>query len=1302
MHPGTGTMSSSEGGQEQLPDVRQWVADGGDLAQGGQQATEAAAQAPQWSEDEWRLWNQWRWGWQGTSTYWSWSVSGGTPGVSHSEAAGTRSPVAAGAPIPDSGQQDPLVGNDPWRSGNGDWSSSTRNDKWWGNSKGDFADPPSWPGWGHYRLWRKSLLRWNGNTDVAQYRRAEKVLKSLDWDMQSKLDHLSEEVLSSSNYLDAIFQVLDVLAGEREDSEKRRAIRAALYEGGRRTDETLAQYALRRESQFTSVSKYLNLPDELKAIMLEEQSGLSKQGTQNLRVLTEGRHDYSRVRRALQILDTEEESLFKAGRGNYLQFEEEDDAESYETDEDEIDEEVFLAIQDKDMDEDEALIFLAEHQPGFKRRTWAENKQLKAARKKDRRHFEDRGSRPPRPPGKKKIPKSELVKVTRCGNCGERGHWKEDCTRPYRSKASRERDERIAAGSNAFVFLGASSQSSEFKGSFLLYDSWTEGSTLNLLALPSGHAIVDPGASQDLIGLKSFERLCCALRKNGLKVVKLEEKPSPASGVGGDACPLFSVLVPCVLGGKPGIIKMTVVREDIPQLLSAGLLEHAGAVIDLGSNKIDFKSLGSSMKMTRLGSGHRIIDISQWDKTTFPVPEQLKSEFRLKPGAFDHSDSESAEAYMGLGANGMRDVEVVDVAKLNQMLARTPLNSLNQCELGCVVQFDVEGVTKVISEPDVNLFPFQSSWIVKSTGEIFMTELSNDRRKHQLSCSFELKPGDRCLRLFSCLELQWNASENSMRSPVASSSKLNFDDSSSSRAASHGSAVHGPSCDVPRSCISPGSTSLDEAEREPLRQGKGQLVLHGSRTTASEEGTHECSHSGNVGHAGHSEDNQGRVSSSTSARDMPSSSELCDQGWEPARKLEALCTLQPASGLQEVLIGEPTSSRREEEEGRKECDAGDIYQHGAAGGHDSYGNAHDSCAGNSSSSRTAGDDGGSDRAAESGNGNCHVSGDGPSHGNYEADGGEPALSATDGAPATASADSSHIQSAASHAGADCHCLGGRDGRCGGLDRPSLVSARSSSLTEQGVELRHDCDSAFDADQFQGKLNMSLLNHLVSSQSENSYCSNIRQEGGKLFCSFVDEELGRDLFFGSLVEDREVQLTKRVKKQLRQSVQALSETTGSHEIHVACAGKALCHANEPGCEKDLGHEMTKQELIATTQTASRADKARTARKEAETASHADKARTARNEEETASHAAKARTARKEIEEALSQRDLGPSLMTQTAAPFTSPSGLSSLGHSILGGLGRTGTKLSLTSCSVSRDASRILRRIGSWSCSHHLG
>lgn len=54
------------------------------------------------------------------------------------------------------------------------------------------------------------------------------------------------------------------MAGEKADSEKRRLVRSALYEGGRRSGETLAQYALRRESDFSQASQHIEIPDEHK------------------------------------------------------------------------------------------------------------------------------------------------------------------------------------------------------------------------------------------------------------------------------------------------------------------------------------------------------------------------------------------------------------------------------------------------------------------------------------------------------------------------------------------------------------------------------------------------------------------------------------------------------------------------------------------------------------------------------------------------------------------------------------------------------------------------------------------------------------------------------------------------------------------------------------------------------------------------------------------------------------------------------------------------------------------------------
>ena len=76
----------------------------------------------------------------------------------------------------------------------------------------------------------------------------------------------------------------------------------------------------------------------------------------------------------------------------------------------------------------------------------------------------------------------------------------------------------------------------------------------------------------------------------------LTEDPPTAAGIGGNAKPLYNALAPVFLGGAPGVVKLTVLQEEVPQLLSIGLLEHTKAMIDTGSNEIVFKALNTRLQ----------------------------------------------------------------------------------------------------------------------------------------------------------------------------------------------------------------------------------------------------------------------------------------------------------------------------------------------------------------------------------------------------------------------------------------------------------------------------------------------------------------------------------------------------------------------------------------------------------------------------------------------------------------------------------------------------------------------------------
>eukprot|EP00959_Pyramimonas_sp_CCMP1952_P022409 471655-Pyramimonas_sp.AAC.1 len=71
---------------------------------------------------------------------------------------------------------------------------------------------------------------------------------------------------------------------------------------------------------------------------------------------------------------------------------------------------------------------------------------MKATRKVDREFFDRRRASKP---GYRRITSADLKKKTRCANCGERGHWAEDCRKPYRSKLDRINNEKKGASSSA-------------------------------------------------------------------------------------------------------------------------------------------------------------------------------------------------------------------------------------------------------------------------------------------------------------------------------------------------------------------------------------------------------------------------------------------------------------------------------------------------------------------------------------------------------------------------------------------------------------------------------------------------------------------------------------------------------------------------------------------------------------------------------------------------------------------------------------------------------------------------------------
>lgn len=95
-------------------------------------------------------------------------------------------------------------------------------------------------------------------------------------------------------------------------------------------------------------------------------------------------------------------------------------------------------------------------------------------------------------------------------------------------------------------------------------------------------------------------------------------------------------------------MKITVVQQDIPHLLSIGLLESLGSIIDIKGNVLKYENYDAEDQMHRMSSGHRTIDVTKWEGGEFPVPQQLRDQYGLPEGSFNLETCYASEAYMEL------------------------------------------------------------------------------------------------------------------------------------------------------------------------------------------------------------------------------------------------------------------------------------------------------------------------------------------------------------------------------------------------------------------------------------------------------------------------------------------------------------------------------------------------------------------------------------------------------------------------------------------------------------------------------
>ena len=317
------------------------------------------------------------------------------------------------------------------------------------------------------------------------------------------------------------------------------------------------------------------------------------------------------------------------------QTEEESESESESVMEEGEVEDIIKSIDEKDLSEDDCFwvytLVMVERSKvkAFhknKKRTWKQSKDLKKAMAKDRSFFDRRRNQPPnqRPvrAGKKRLSIVQLKKVSRCGNCGERGHWHKERPKPHKPRPKSKSGFFVSAsgrGGSGFVFAHGWANMIQD----LLEEVRGDARAMSFFRIRRGMSVVDTAAGQPLMGIESMNELREELNEKGFNLVYVEKSDMPAArGVGGSSKPLGVAFVPVSIGGIEGIVEFVVIQERIPPLLSIGLLKGFRAVIDLGEEtmSVSKEEQQGTASLLELATGHHAIGIVADDPNEFSFP----------------------------------------------------------------------------------------------------------------------------------------------------------------------------------------------------------------------------------------------------------------------------------------------------------------------------------------------------------------------------------------------------------------------------------------------------------------------------------------------------------------------------------------------------------------------------------------------------------------------------------------------------------------------------------------------------------
>ena len=512
----------------------------------------------------------------------------------------------------------------------------------------DRDPPPSFDGsQPHlFKQFERDVSLWQWESDIPKVKHAAKLLRHLSGSARAAADEVPLELIQSEGGVKAIMTRLREHSLPHLESAMPRAFEAAIYGDARKSRESIQDYLIRMDRSFKELKdESVTLPEEVKSYIIYRQASLTAVQEDQVITWTAGDFEREKVIRALRKLEK-----VQKGKSKSFLADVRDDGEEHEKGpiyfEDDADLENYVHVEEGDLNQvfEEADLHeaLATYQ---------------VVRKAIRDQRNSRGWQPPSKGfGKGAFGKAglhfgkgsrvhiESLKLrTKCAKCGVIGHWARECT------GSPDEFARQRAGGSSPAKSSVSSMTG--KSGFVQIGDGGGTMLMSMLRYPitfgqfykhhpkrvsqlefcgcglTTHAeqgIVDTAAQSGLIGEEAFKRLEKSLEEKGLKPRKTDRQ-AQARGVGGEAISIGVAELPLGIAGVNGILEVTIVKDEVPLLIPVSLLRDLGACVDLVNNELLFGKYDKRADMKVLKSGHVAVDILNFDKEGWSIPQEAVS-----------------------------------------------------------------------------------------------------------------------------------------------------------------------------------------------------------------------------------------------------------------------------------------------------------------------------------------------------------------------------------------------------------------------------------------------------------------------------------------------------------------------------------------------------------------------------------------------------------------------------------------------------------------------------------------------------